>query len=140
MSGSENISSEELWQGTAKAAEGHLAQLLWAKAREEGMKVEVNWQDGDSSSAKGFRYSFANEQGAKIMLRGGHEGRAHGKKLQEFQGKSSFSQTFISLYKEKFPLVASVNCTSSGKKHNYVATRNKPSCGCMGNAFIQGPK
>ena len=90
MRGSENISSEELWQGTAKAAEGHLAQVLWAKAKEEGMKVEVNWQDADSSSAKGFRYSFANEQEAKIMLCGGHVGRAHGKKLQELQGKSSF--------------------------------------------------
>ena len=140
MRGSENISSDELWQGTAKAAEGHLAQVLWAKAKEEEMKVEVNWQDADSSSAKGFRYSFANEQEAKIMLCGGHVGRAHGKKLQDLQGKSSLSQTLISLHKHKFPQMASVKCICSGKKHNYVATRNKPSCGCMGPAFIQGAK
>ena len=48
---------EELWQGTAKAAEGHL-----------GLKVEVNWQHADSSSAKGFRYSFANEQESTLQL------------------------------------------------------------------------
>lgn len=59
--GSENISSEELWQGTAKAAEGLLAQVLWAKAKEEKIKVEVNWEDVDSSSAKGFRYSFTKD-------------------------------------------------------------------------------
>lgn len=51
--------------------------------KEEGIKVEVNWQDADSSSAKGFRYSFGNEQESKVMLCGGHAGRAHGKKLQE---------------------------------------------------------
>ena len=42
MRGADHISSEELWQGTSKAAEGHLAQVLWAKAKEEGMKVAVN--------------------------------------------------------------------------------------------------
>ena len=41
MQGEDNISSEDLQQGTAKAAEGHLAQILWVKAKEEGMKLEV---------------------------------------------------------------------------------------------------
>ena len=68
MRGADNISTEELWQGTAKSAEGHLAQILWAKAKEESIKVEVNWQDADSSSAKGFRYSFANEQESKVVM------------------------------------------------------------------------
>lgn len=61
MRGADNICNKELWQGSAKAAEGHLAQFLWAKAKEEDLKVEVNWQDADSSSAKGFRYSFDQE-------------------------------------------------------------------------------
>ena len=55
MRGADTICNEELWEGTSKAAEGHLAQVLWAKAKEEGFNVEVNWQDTDSSSAKGFR-------------------------------------------------------------------------------------
>ena len=54
MRWADNICKEELWKGTSKAAEGHLAQVLWAKAKEEELKVKVNWQDADSSSAKGF--------------------------------------------------------------------------------------
>ena len=33
MRGADRLCNEELWQGTAKAAEGHLAQLLWARQR-----------------------------------------------------------------------------------------------------------
>ena len=51
MRGTDTIFDEELWQGAAKVAGGHLSQVLWAKAKEEGLKVEVNWQDADSSSA-----------------------------------------------------------------------------------------
>ena len=81
----DTVCDEELWQGTAKSAEGHLSEVLWAKAKEEGLKVEVSWQDADSSSAKGFRQSYSNEQESRIMLCGGHVGRAHGKKLEELQ-------------------------------------------------------
>jgi hypothetical protein len=82
---------QELWQGTAKAAEGHLAQILCAKAKEEGLKVEVNWQGDDSSSATGFRYSFQNESDSKTLFCGGHVWRAHCKKLKELQTNSSFT-------------------------------------------------
>ena len=103
MRGADKICNEDLWQGTAKAAEGHLAQIVWAKAKEEGLRVEVNWQDADSSSSKGFRYSYRNEQESKVMLCGGHVGRAHSKKLQELQTKSSFTTAFIDLHKKDFP-------------------------------------
>ena len=62
MRGTDKIFNEDLWQGTAKAAEGHLTQTLWTKAEEEGLMVEVNRQDADSSSLEGFRYSYSNEQ------------------------------------------------------------------------------
>ena len=42
LRGAERICDEELWEGTVKAAEGQLSQILWANAREEGMKVAVN--------------------------------------------------------------------------------------------------
>ena len=48
MRGADRICDEDLWQGTAKSAEGHLSQQLWAQAKEEGLKVEINWQDADS--------------------------------------------------------------------------------------------
>lgn len=140
MRGADRICNEDLWQGTAKAAEGHLVQLLWAKARQEGLKVKVNWQDAYSSSAKGFCYSFANEQESKIILCGGHVGRAHGKKLQELQSKPSFKSGFICLHKEDFPGIKSGKCHCVGKKHVFTATRNKPACGCIGPGFIQSAK
>ena len=55
------------------------------------MKVEINWQDADSSSAKGFRYSFSNEQESGVMLCRGDVGRARGKKLEEIKGMSTLT-------------------------------------------------
>ena len=74
------------------------------------------------------------------MLCGGHVGRAHGKKPQEFQGMSTFTSAFIAIHKEKFPDVKSVKCCCIGKKHVYLATRNKPVCGCIGPGVIQSVK
>ena len=102
MRGADRICNEDLWKGTAKSAEGHLSRELWALAKEEGLKVAINWQDADSSSAKGLRYSFPNEQESKIRLCGGHVGRAHGKRLDEIRGKSSFTPAFIALHKSEF--------------------------------------
>ena len=33
MRGTDRICDEELWEGTAKSVEGHLSQILWAKAK-----------------------------------------------------------------------------------------------------------
>ena len=40
----------------------------------------------------------------------------------------------------KFPGIESVKCFCAGKKHTFVATRNKPVCGCIGPGFIQKAK
>ena len=40
----------------------------------------------------------------------------------------------------KFPGIESVKCFCAGKKHTFVATRNKPVCGCIGPGFIQNAK
>jgi len=48
MRGADRICNEDLWQGTAKAAEGHLAQLLWARAKEEGMLIHLQPRDLDT--------------------------------------------------------------------------------------------
>ena len=63
------------------------------------MKVEGNWQDADSSSAKGFRSSYDNEQESKIILCGRRVSQAHVKNLQELQKMTSFSSAFVNLHK-----------------------------------------
>ena len=74
------------------------------------------------------------------MLCGGHVGRAHGKKLLELQTKSSFSRAFIDKHKKDHPHMDKLKCCCSAKKHTYVATRNRPACGCISPAFIQSAK
>ncbi len=55
-----------------------------AKAKEEGLVVEIHWQDGDSSSSKSVEEIFPK---AKVMICGGHAGRSHLKQLQALAKK-----------------------------------------------------
>ncbi|KAJ7377766.1 hypothetical protein OS493_026902 [Desmophyllum pertusum] len=73
MRGSNQICDSELWEGTAKSAEGHLAEFCFSKGKEEEMVVAVNWQDADSSSAKSFRYIFPDSSLSRVMLCGGYD-------------------------------------------------------------------
>lgn len=50
MRGCDSIIDDPLYMGTAKSAEGYLAAVLFKKAKDEGCKIAVNWQDQDSSS------------------------------------------------------------------------------------------
>ena len=49
--GRDKVIQEELYLGTSKSAEGFAARVTFARAREEGMQVDVHWQDADSSSS-----------------------------------------------------------------------------------------
>ena len=46
---------DKLYHGTAKGAEGIAASAAFKEAKEEGMHIKVQSQDGDSSSTKSFR-------------------------------------------------------------------------------------
>ena len=51
----DSIVDDQLYEGTAKSAEGYLASVLFRKTNEEGCNILVNWQDQDSSAKKSFR-------------------------------------------------------------------------------------
>ena len=87
------VDQDQLYKGTAKGAEGHAADIAFGKAKEENMMIEVQWQDGDSSSAKAFRVHYPDEDTSKVMLCGGHVARAHTKILGEIAKQKSFSET-----------------------------------------------
>ena len=80
--GKDNIVKEELYQGTSKGAEGYAARLTFKKAKEEGMNIAIQWQDADSSSSKAVTDHFPD---AKVMICGGHAGRAHKKQLEKLK-------------------------------------------------------
>jgi len=101
---------DQLYHGTAKGAEGHAGDIAFGHVKEEGMMIEVQWQDGDLSSAKAFRKHYTDVKKSKIMLCGGHVAHAHTKHLGEIAKQKSFSETIQDTLKEKFPEVTTVKC------------------------------
>jgi len=79
----DDVVGGELYQGTSKSAEGYAADFAIKKAKEEGMHIKVQWQDGDSSVAKSFRDHFQDETTSKVMFCGGYVARAFTKSLGE---------------------------------------------------------
>ena len=118
-------SSEELYKGTSKAAEGYAARATCKRAKEEGMKIAIHWQDADSSSAKAVTGVFPD---AEIMVCGGHAGRAHKKILELRQKMKEFPQQMIAKYAEDFPAVHKLVCKCKGN--------HRANCGCLTKSFI----
>ena len=126
------VDQDQLYRGTAKGAEGHAADIAFGHAKEEGMMIEVQWQDGDSSSAKAFRMHYTDAQKSKVMLCGGHVARSHTKHLGEIAKQKSFSETMQDVLKEKFPEVTTVKC--------HCPKRHKKNCGCLSKSFLRGAR
>ena len=132
MRGADSVADDQIYEGTAKSAEGYLAAVLFRKAHEEGCKILVNWQDQDSSAEKSFREVFGDTS-SRVMKCGGHIGRAHGNALKEMKSKKSLTVAYKRKHVNDFPEVEYVSCSCSGKKH-------KVGCGCITDSFIQGAK
>ena len=82
----------------------------------------MHWQDADYSSSNVVAEHFSD---AKVMICGGHAGRAHKKQLENLAKMKSFSEHFKSAHDEKFPQV-----------HD-VARHCSVGCGCLSDAFIE---
>lgn len=134
MRGSNNVSDSDLWEGTSKAAEGHLAEVCFGKSREEGMVVAINWQDADSLSAKSFRYVFPDTSLSGIMLCRGHVGRSHANNLKDYKSKKSVDQSFIASKLNDYPQPKTAKCECAGKR------AHSKNCGCMSGAFLARAK
>ena len=124
MRGSDDVVEVELFEGTSKSMEGILAEECYKQARDEGCKVEVVWQDGDSSAAKAVNKYHPRGQ---IYKCGGHVGRAHYNQLKEASKKKVFSVDIQRKYKAKFPQVETVKCKCE---------RHKSGCGCLSENFL----
>ena len=122
--GSDKIIDEELYKGSSKSAEGYAALVLVKTAKEEGMNIEIHWQDADSSSSKPLKEIFP---GAAVMTCGGHTGRAHLHQLQIFSKSKTLTNWYKNKHKDDFPEVNTVVCC---KRHHV-------GYGCMTDAFCQ---
>ena len=123
--GSDKILDEELYKGTSKSAEGYSVRELLQTANQEGLNIAIHWQDTDSSSSKSVKEIFPD---AKVMICGGHAGRAHLKKLKSLAKKKTFALKFKDTYREQFPDVDTAKCKWE---------RHAPGCGCLSNVFCQ---
>jgi hypothetical protein len=123
--GSDTVIQEELYKGTSKSAEGFAARKTFQKAKEEGMRIAVHWQDADSSSAKAVSEEFPD---AEIMICGGHAGRAHKKILEVRQKIKKCSKQMLAKYGANYPALCQLSCKCKG---NHSTT-----CGCLSAAFI----
>ena len=119
-----DVVDDDLYEGTAKSKEGFLVEEYYKGAKDEGCKVEVVWQDGDSSAAKSVRQQFPE---AKVFKCGGHVGRAHYNNLNEASKRKQFSANVIREFKGAFPLVETAKCKCD---------RHKAGCGCLGDSFL----
>lgn len=124
MRGKDDVVEDELFEGTAKSMEGILAEKCYKEARDEGCKVEVVWQDGDSSSAKPVKKYHPD---GKIFKCGGHVGRAHFNQLKELAKKKEFSADIKWKNKDNFPNVMTTKCKCE---------RHKAGCRCLGDNFL----
>ena len=84
------VNPDQLYCGTAKGAEGHATDIALGQAKEEGMMIKVQCQDGDSSLAKAFRMHYSDADKSKVTLCGGYVVHAHTKILERLQNKSHF--------------------------------------------------
>ena len=115
---------EDLYQGTSKGA-GGCAKLSWKP--EEGINVKIHWQDADASSTEGVAELFPD---ARVMICGGHAGRAHMKQLQKLaKNKSPTKDIMIGKYSGQFPQINEGVC--------HCKERHSPGCGCLSEQFIQ---
>lgn len=99
--------------------EGILAEECSKQAADEGCKVEVVWQDGDSSAAKAIAQHHPN---GKVFRCGGHVGRA-----QRSCQKKEFSTDIKRKYEAQFPSVRTLKCKCE---------RHKAGCGCLSDSFL----
>ena len=115
MRGSSNMCDSDFWEGTTKAAEGHLAVVCFTKAKEEGMVIAINWQDADSLSAKSFCYVFPDSSLSHVMLCEGQVGRLRANNLKHYKGKKSVDLSFVATHKKNYPELETAKCESAGK-------------------------
>lgn len=124
--GRDELSETPLYQGTSKSAEAYGANVLFGRAKSEGMVVAIQWQDGDSSSSNEVKKHFPD---AEVMICAGHVAKSHKKVLEGYAKMKSFSTVFSNSHKKKHPDVTQVKCHCDG--------RHSQTCGCLTPAFVE---
>ena len=126
QSGKDTVTSEPVFKGTSKSAEGIGASESFKKAHGEGMIIESHWQDGDSTSANALRQYYPD---VYVFYCCGHIAKAHAKRLALLHRDKKFHSDAI----KKNPNFEKLQCMCLTKSGNL---RHGKNCGCFKEAFV----
>ena len=126
MRGEDDMVEGELYKGTTKSA----VDEAFGMAKDDGMHVEVQWQDADSPSSASFCKHYPDKTKSRIMLCAGHVGRCHTKAVTKLLQKKSFTKRYMKKHKGSFSNVETVRCCCEGGNHCQ-------GCGCMSDGFLR---
>ena len=88
MRGNDDLIDDDLF-------EVQLKQLkAFGLARDDTVHIEIQWQDGDSSSANALRVYYPDEAKTRVMLCSGHVAHSHIYKLKGLADKKVFTKRF----------------------------------------------
>jgi hypothetical protein len=110
--------------------EGYGAEVAFRKAKEEGLKIAVHVQDGDSSASKAVKNNYPN---IMILGCGGHESKNHRKHLESFKNKKSFTSDELKQVHMFIPELAD----EALEAHCMCSLYHKANCGCFTDDFIR---
>ena len=124
--GKDDITGEELFEGTSKSAEGFGAEWVFQKAVTDKMNISIHVQDNDSTSSKALLSNFPN---CRIILCSGHIARNHEKHLKRLAKQKIFTKSQIKKYEKTHPGITTVKCHCM-----------KDDIGCFTNGFIKAAR
>uniref|UniRef100_A0A1X7TCB3 Uncharacterized protein n=1 Tax=Amphimedon queenslandica TaxID=400682 RepID=A0A1X7TCB3_AMPQE len=124
--GKDDITGEELFEGTSKSAEGFGAEWVFKKAVTDEMNISIHVQDNDSTSSKALLSNFPN---CRIILCSGHIARNHEKRLKTLAKQKFKKKSQVKKYEKTHPGIATVKCHCM-----------KDDIGCFTNGFIKAAR
>ena len=125
--GADKVSTSVIYEGTSKSAEGYGAEVLFERAKKDGMNVECHVQDRDSSSSKSLLKNYPN---CELKHCGNHATKNHKEALKRLQQRKCFTKEEINKYSKVIPTItADIKC--------HCPTKHRSKCGCISDDFIR---
>ena len=128
MRGSSNICDSDLWEGTTKAEEGHLAEVCFTKAKEEGMVIAIN--NGKMQTPRQQNHFVMCSLIAPWAVSCFVEVKWVVYMPTILKTTKERNLSFVATHKKNYPELETAKCESAGK------WAHSKTCGCMSDEFL----
>ena len=99
---SQKGNGDDLYKGTSRSMEAHLALECFQAAKDEGFCISCVWQDDDSSATLSVKNAHPD---CDVFRCSGHICRACANRLNEMAAKKSFTPQQKAIYRNDYPEV-----------------------------------